>query len=105
MPFEVKIDGNTFRTDDLTLNEAIQIEADANTNWGLINPFRSAEDAKAVIVAFLTRSTGRPVALERVGTMTVKATLECIDIVEDDRPDAFEEGIPLPEADGASTAT
>lgn len=94
MPYQIKVDGNTWRTDDLTLDEAIQIEIDADTNWGLINPFKSAKDAKAVLTAFMGRTDGRAGALNRVGKMTLTQILECIDIVEDDRPEQFEEGIP-----------
>lgn len=104
MPFQVTLDGQKFRTDDLTLNECIQVESDADTNWALINPFRSAVDAKAVIVAFMSRSLGRDGALERVGNMSLKAVLEHLDVVEDDRPDSFEEGLPDPKEPSTATS-
>jgi hypothetical protein len=111
MPFQVKLDSGTFLTDDLTMAEAIQIEKDTRHTWANINPFRSADDCKAIMVAFLSRPVdkgglgSRDVATAKVDNMSVKQVLEAIDVVSDDLPESYKDGLPLGEPDGPSTAS
>lgn len=99
MPVELTIDGKTFRTDELTLDEAAQIEKDAGTSWLSINPFQSANQCRAIIVAFLTRDVGREAAQAQAGAMTLTETLDALKAVGDDMPGEFEDGVPDPKAE------
>lgn len=98
MPFRVSVEGESYLTDDLTLDEAIAIEAATGHSWVDVNPFRSAEDCKAIMVAFLARTAGADEARRRVGALSLKAVMSSVDVVPDDLPDAFEGGLPLAEA-------
>lgn len=102
MPFRVSFAGQDWRTDDLTLDEAIRIEAATGKSWMLINPFHSATDCKAIIVAFLARGTDEATAQAKVGSLSLREVLESVDVVKDDLPDLYQDGLPKAE-DGDST--
>lgn len=103
MPFQVSFGDRTWRTDDLTLDEAIGIEKAVGRSWMQINPFQSAQDCKAIIVAFLTREMDGPAAEAKVGALSLREVLESVDLVRDDLPDLYQDG--LPKAEGGPSTT
>lgn len=105
MPIQVTIDGvGSFLTDDLTVAESVAIEKATGRSWYELNPFRRAEDCQEVMVAFLARTVGEDVARKQVGAMTVAEVVDCLEVVPDDRPQQYVEGMPDPKAgDGSAT--
>jgi hypothetical protein len=103
MPFQVTFGDQSWRTDDLTLDEAIGIEKITNHSWMQINPFVSAEDCKAIMVAFLSREMDPSAAETKVGSLSLREALNSVEIVKDDLPDLYQDGIPKAGA-GPSTA-
>jgi hypothetical protein len=55
MPVRITIDGQSFLTDDLTVDEAVGIERATGVSWLQLNPLVSADHCRAVMVAFLSR--------------------------------------------------
>lgn len=102
MPYRVSFEGEAFNTDDLTLDEAIAIEKVTGRSWVLINPFRSAEDCKAIIAAFLARKMGEAEAAKLVGGLSLKAVLDSVELI-DDMPTSYENGLPDPKVEGPGT--
>ena len=94
MPYRVTVDGVSFLTDDLTLDEAIGIETATGTPWTQINPIRSGEHCKLVMVAFLSRSRSADEAAKVVGGLTLRQVLDAVTWVEDDLPTEYEDGLP-----------
>jgi hypothetical protein len=109
VPFIVKLGDKEFNTDYLTVDEAQSIEKETRRTWGTINPFRSAEDCKAIMVAFLSRPVedgglgDHDDAVKKVGKMSVKAALAAISVADDDLPEEYEDGLPKAGTDSAST--
>lgn len=101
MPIQVRFAGQTWRTDDLTIDEAIKLQEVTGKTWLTISPHQSALDAKAVLAAFLAREMGQEAADQKVGALTVSEMLECISQVANDLPDYYEDG--LPKAEGESS--
>lgn len=101
MPFEVRFGDQKWRTDDLTLDEAIAIEKATGRSWVQINPFQSARDCKAIIVAFLAREMDLVAAEAKVGALSLREVLDSVNVVGDDLPDQYADGIPKGE-DGPS---
>lgn len=104
MPYQVSFEGEKWSTDDLTLDEAIAIEKVTGRGWTTINPFRSGEDCKAIMVAFLTRTRGADESARLVGALTLRQVLDSVDVVADDLPNLYEDGLPLGEKDTTSTS-
>jgi hypothetical protein len=102
MPFRVSFGGQNWRTDDLTLDEAIKVEEVTGRSWMEINPFRSAQDCKAIVVAFLSREMDAKAAEAKVGGLSLREVLDSVDVVKEDLPDLYQDGIPK-EGDGPST--
>lgn len=102
MPYRITVEGVTFDTDDLTLDEAIAIEQATGVPWTSINPLRSGEHCKLVIAAYLARTRGQEVAAKTVGAMTLREVLEAVKWVEDDLPTEYEDGLPKA-GDGPAT--
>lgn len=106
MPYQVSIDGvGVFTTDDLTLAEAVAVEAETGHSWYEFNPFRSAQDCQALMVAFLRRTLSEDVARKQVEAMTLKEAIASLDIVDDDRPTVYEDGAPDLGVGGESATT
>ena len=105
MPFKVTLgEGEAFLTDDLTLAEAIAIEKATGHSWYDINPFRSATDCQAIMVAFLSRTVAEDVAVKQVASMSLRDVLASVDVVADDRPQSYKDGMPDPKVgDGSAT--
>ncbi len=104
MPVVVTVDGRQFSVDDLTLDEAVEIEKVCGVTWLNINPFRSAEQCRAIISMFLRRDLGPEEAAKRVGALSVGDALDSIKSVDgDDLPDTFVDGVPKAGAEPATT--
>lgn len=97
MPFRVSVEGQSFLTDDLTLDEACSIEAALGVDWGRINPLSEAKHCRAIVAAFLSRSCAVDEAAKKAGALSVRDALSAIEWVSDDRPDSYEDGLPLVE--------
>ena len=78
MSYRVTIDGHSWLTDDLTLDEACAIEEETGTTWHVMEPINSAKIAKSILSHFLAREMGLMMARGRVGIMTITETLACI---------------------------
>jgi hypothetical protein len=102
VPYRVTVDGESFLTDDLTIDEAIAVEKATGTSWVYINPLRSADDCKAIMVAFLSRSRPKAEAEAAAGALTIRDVLKAVEQVPDDLPTEYEDGLPKAEA-GTST--
>ena len=94
MPYRVTVDGAEFTTDDLTLDEAITIEQATGTPWTQINPIRSGEHCKLVMVAFLSRTRPVDEAVKLVGAFTLREVLDSVTWVAEDLPEEYEDGLP-----------
>jgi hypothetical protein len=104
VPFEIKVDGQTFRTDDLTLAEATVIEKATGTSWLYLNPLRSAEQCQETMIVFLSRSRPRAAAEAFVGALGIRKAIDAVTKVDEDLPDEYEDGLPKAEG-GPSTPT
>lgn len=83
MAYKVSIDGESWLTDELTLDEACSIEDETGVSWHYMEPLNSAKLAKAIIARFLARRVGDvALAQARLGGMTVTEILACIEKVE-----------------------
>ncbi|MCA1572414.1 MAG: hypothetical protein LC798_19360 [Chloroflexi bacterium] len=104
MPFEIRFEGHTWKTEDLTLDEAIRIEQVTGRSWLRINPFAYGKDAAEVIAMFLSRD-GEDFneARARVGKLRTGDIIDCFHIVPEDLPDTYQDGNPLA-AEGPATA-
>ncbi len=94
-----------FTLNDLTLDEAVEVERDTGETWNTMNPFRSAVHARAILRVLALRENTN----EDVGALTVAASLDRFEYVdEDDLPDLYEDGIPkavdAPATNGSSGA-
>ena len=108
MLYKVSVDGKTWNTEDLTLDEAIAVEEETGESWLFLNPIRSAKHAKAILARFLAREHGLDAARDRVGAMSVTEVLDCVDKADaDDRPTEHRDGVPVvdPKADQAAPPT
>jgi hypothetical protein len=100
-------DHGSFIVDDLTLDEAVAVERETGESWLHLNPVRSANQARAIMVQFLARSIGEDKARAEVGKMTVGEFSKAVEVVKDDRPDEFRDGQPVvdPKAVGVEPGT
>lgn len=105
MPFEVSVGDRKWRTDDLTLDEAIGIEKTTGRSWMQINPFVSAEDCKAIMVAFLGREMDSGSAEAKVGALSLREVLNSVELVKDDLPDQYVDGLPKGEVGPSMTGS
>jgi hypothetical protein len=105
--YRVTVGGDSHLVDDLTLDEVVEVEKETGESWLLMNPIRSAVQARALMVRFLARSVGEDAARKQIGAMRVADVVAAIERVDDDRPDEFVDGVPVvdPKADGGAAAT
>lgn len=80
MRWHVRLGDLDVTEDDLTIDEAYQVERESGGNWRDINPLKSAAHARALLVAlFQTRKNlSYDEAVFAVGQLTVAATLDAI---------------------------
>jgi hypothetical protein len=106
VPIKVSFGGDTWMTDDLTLDEMVVVEEDTGATWVRFNPFLSSKHARAALIAFLARSIGRDEATRKVGALSIKEAIDCFEVVaEDDLPDVYENGLPKAEGEPATTGS
>jgi len=103
MAVKVTVGDASWFVEDLTLDEACEVEKETGESWLRLNPVKSAVQARAIIVRFLARDLGDKVAREQVGGMSLADVVAALEIVDDDRPKEFHEGSPVvdPKEDGA----
>ena len=109
MPFLFTLDGKEFNSDDLTVDDAVQIEQLMDKSWLDINPILHGAAFRAMGIVFLTPHLGKDKATEYMGKLKIIETMDHVRWVgEDDLPDVYEDGIPKAapkvEEDGTSTA-
>lgn len=104
MPITVTVEGETFSTDDLTLDEAVAIEAELGVSWLLVDPLVSALHCRAIMRTFLARTRSAEEATKIVGAIGVGTALDAVNIIADTLPYMFEDGLPVPNP-GAAPAT
>lgn len=105
MPFEITIDGKVFRTDDLTIAEAEQLEEECGQTWLTLNPIRSAKEYRATAVLFLSRTRPPDVAAKEAAAITVKVAQENARWVDDNLPTEFSDGLPKEEGSPSTTTS
>lgn len=105
MPFEITIDGHAYRTDDLTIAEAEQLEEECGQTWLTLNPLRSAKEYRATVVLFLTRTRAPDVAAKEAAAITVKMAQDGARWVDDNLPTEFEDGFPKAEGSPSTTTS
>lgn len=112
MPYVITFEDKRWNTDDLTINEGIEIEEATGESWVFINPFRSAKHWKAIVLAFLKRDTDETEAENRIeafcrGQGSITKALDLVKTVEDGEslPSMFQDGQPDPKAEGATETT
>lgn len=95
MPFRITLAEGSWSTDDLTLAEVVQIEQETGETWVLMNPLRSAAQARAVMRQLLARTHGQDEAAVMVDAMRVVDVVAAIEVEEtDDRPKQHVDGVP-----------
>ncbi len=104
MPYTLTLAGETFRSDDITLDEAVAFEGATGQSWRYLNPHRSAEQFRAVALIFLRRTREMPEAEAILAKMSLRDALAAVVEVDEDLPDEYEDGLPKA-ADAASTPT
>lgn len=108
MPIRVSFAGDSWLVDDLTLDEFGLIEEELGATWVRFNPLMSSKHARAALVAFVGRSVGSDEAAKKVGALSLKEAVACFEVVTDDLPEMYEDGIPKAEGatatDGSSPA-
>jgi hypothetical protein len=102
VPFEIIIDGHAYRTDDLTIEEAEQLEDECDQTWLTLNPMRSAKEYRATVALFLRRTRTPDVAAKEAAVISVKVAQENMRWVDDNLPTEFGDGIPK---EGGSPST
>ena len=94
----------SFVVDDLTLAEAAQVEQETGESWLLMNPVKSASQARAIMTRFLARSLGEEKARATVDGMSIRAYADSVEKVDDDRPDEYRDGSPVVDPKAAEAA-
>lgn len=102
MAIRVTFAGDSWLTDDLTLDEFVLIEEQTGASWVRFNPFISSKHARAALAAFVARTVGQDEAEKKVGALSIKEAVACFEVIKDDLPDLYEDGIPKAEGDTAT---
>jgi hypothetical protein len=110
MPFRVTLDGRSWLSEDLTVDETCDIEAEVEDGWWFIvfEPVKTAKHARSILVRLSAREHGMEEARKRVGAMTVGQMFAAFEPVpEDDRPEQYEDGLPVvdPKSEPGEPAT
>lgn len=100
MPIKVSFAGDSWLVDDLTLDEFGRIEEEVGATWVGFNPLISSKHARAALTAFVGRTVGMDEAVKKVGALSIKEAVACFEIVPDDLPQIYENG--LPKAEGGT---
>lgn len=103
MGYQITLDGEVYRTADMSLDEAVAVEKATGTSWLYLNPVRSAADCRGFMVVFLSRTRSAAEAEAFVAKLGMVEAVEAVKEVEDDLPEEYEGGIP--KAAGAPETT
>ncbi len=97
MPFVFSLDnGKRLTSDDLTLDEAVEVEATLGESWLLLNPLQHASHCRALLILVYSRYMTRDDAVAKVGALSLRAAIDCVDWVNsDDRPIEHDDGLPI----------
>ncbi len=97
-------DGTTYSVGDLKLREVEVIEEIAGAKYVDLRPFSNMKHKLAYMAVFLGRDHP-PEEVERIiDEITLEEVASMWDVVDDDLPEVYDNGIPLPEG-GPSTAS
>ncbi len=96
MPFVFTVEGEKVSSDDLTLDEVIAVEKATGSGWFELNPYNSAAHCRAILVQINSRRRPKDDAEKLVGAMTIREAQDSVDFVaRDDRPEIYQDGIPV----------
>jgi len=93
MPFRFRVDGEEWTSDDLTLGEQCDIERKLGLKWSYLDPVAEVIPRQAVIAAWYARTMPADEAEKRTDALTARQVR--VELVEDDRPTEYEDGIPV----------
>lgn len=93
----VTVEGRTYSIEDLTLAEANAIDQATGETWGWRNPLSSPTKAVTILELLLARTLGKEEAKAKAEAMTITEAFDAFDVVDDDLPDTFVDGIPKAE--------
>lgn len=104
MPWRLTLCGETFREDELTVQQAYDIEDATGLNWREIHPLNSAKVALELGVLLLAGRTGiTPAeAREKIGALGMNEWLDAYKAVSDDLPTAWNGDVPLSEGEDST---
>jgi hypothetical protein len=110
MPFRVTLDGKSWLSEDLTVDETCEIEAAVEDDWWFVvtAPVKTAKHARAILTALSARTHGKAEAAKRVGAMTARQMVDAFELVDDhDRPIEWVDGLPVvdPKSEPGEPAT
>ena len=95
---KVSFAGDSWMVGDLTLDEFAAIEEATRASWVTFNPLLSAKQARAALTALVARSVGYDEAARKIGAMSIREAVDCFEVVRDDMPEVYSDGIPKEEA-------
>lgn len=103
MPFRITLAEGSWSTDDLTLGEVVEVERETGESWIVMNPLRSAVQARAIMRRLLARDGGLDGATARIDGMRVADVVAAIDVENtDDRPRQHVDGVPQVDPKGVT---
>lgn len=91
------LNGTTYAVDDLTIDEAAAIEIELGITWEVMNPAKSAVQARAILTRFLARDKGDEEGLRIIGAMTMAQFVKLVKIEDTDPKDEASETEPIAE--------
>lgn len=96
--FEFKYQDATYTYGSLKVREIEALEDLLDTPYVEIRPFTTMKHKLAVMAVFLRRDYDEAKVLEIIDGLDLEAVQGMWDIVEDDLPTEYEDGLPLAEA-------
>jgi hypothetical protein len=102
VPFLFDVDGETWTSEDYTLDEMVEVERRAKVKWVFLDPVQEREVTRAFIVVRFARSGSVADAEKRAGALTEKQI--GVRQGEDDRPTEFRSGVPMVDPPPATAA-
>lgn len=97
--FVFTYEGVDYWVDDLTLAEAMEVEAKCG-DWPEWQPIRNLRLAFTIMTVFLRRTMSEDDVATIIGGLSKRACRAMWDFREEEMPAAFENGVPVPKAVG-----
>ena len=96
MPWQITIDGRTFREGDLTIGQAEQIDKQLDDLWVVLHPVKTPKRLAGLIAWLIAAETGEPFAetLDKVLTRKTTELFDAVGVEQPDLPTEFENGFP-----------